>query len=149
MRRLKKLLAVGMMFAVLFSAVPASQAFAKSEDEIAVAAVQPRYSNLQSLLVGFGVEDADGDAIADIVCTFYEDWTDSITVRVEFQRYLQDDGWTTFMTFVSSSDESPYDVEHSWYVTKGYAYRAVAYVDLYYNGSIVETVRVASDADYY
>lgn len=147
MKAPKKLLVFCLALLLLCIPQTVHTAAAADMERTEAPAIQPRYTNLRSLSVGFGIKQSDGDAICSSILSYYSP-TDRVRFTVEFQRF-ENHTWTTFMTFIVNRYENPCDYEASTYVTSGYAYRAVVTADLYENGTIVETVSLESAVDTY
>ena len=148
------LLVVGLISSIfeMPMCIYASSAELPEHDEI-----QPRYTNLQSLSVSFGVDPLEddlglgedlGEAVAAIIVSYYSN-TKRIWLRVDFER-KDPDGWFNLGTTWGGRRTSPADMEAFITVKHGYYYRAVVTVELYdADGNLAETVTLASVEDYF
>lgn len=75
---------------------------------------------------------------------------DQVEVEVQLQQYdINSYSWKTIKTWSDFDDGCIAVAGGTWYVKKGYLYRAVAYGYVYINGEMVEDHKMVSQAEYY
>ncbi len=144
-RNRRKMVAVWMLLALMLGICPQRAAMAASAE--GDYGIQPCYSNMLDGTIIFDIDDA-GVACGNVICVYYESCTDYVNVRLVMEQYEESTGWTPVYTTITNFHESPKHTGFTRNVQPG-TYRAVATLNFYYDGQVVETVRLVSIADTY